>query len=297
VRGGCVPARMKTGPPSQGEHLADIRGIRLWYHVRGRGPPMLFQPGGAGWGGDITPYIEGLKGLEKHRTMIYLEPRGIGRSQRLRGRNVYALREYVAETEALRVHLGIPKLSLAGHSYGGAIAISYALAYPQRVEKLLLLDTSPSFQLSDDEAWMKRRRGYQAADREWKRAKKSIRDRDELARAYMRIWIPVLHFHDYSKVAVRFDEILSKMIESSEPWEYWCEHEYLTFDVTSVLKGIDAPTLIVVGDDEMPRFKQGSMLLRDRIPNSKLAIIKRCGHWPMIEHPREFLRATESFLQ
>lgn len=297
MRSDGVATKMKDSPFSQGDHFAKIRGARLWYSVRGRGPPMLFQPGGAGWGGDIAPYIRSLRGLEKDKTMIYLEPRGIGRSQRLRGRAVYSLKEYVKETEALREHLCLPRLSLAGHSYGGAIAVSYALEYPSRVERLLLLDTAPSFQSDDDEAWAKRRKGYHAAERKWKSAERRIRDRDELARAYMRIWIPVLHFYDRSKVAAKFDQVLSKMIWSSAPWEYWCEHEWLTFDISRKLSRVAAPTLIVVGDDEPPMFTSGSRLLRDKIPNSQLTVIKKCGHWPMIERPREFLRAIEAFLK
>lgn len=46
------------------------------------GPPLVFQPGGAGWGGDATPYIGTPGPLEAAHTVVYYDPRGIGRSGR-----------------------------------------------------------------------------------------------------------------------------------------------------------------------------------------------------------------------
>jgi len=82
---------------SSGEHIVPIRGVNLWYHVKGSGQPLLFLPGGSGWGGDITPYIETLKLLEEARKVIYLEPRGIGRSQRLEDPSLYSMDEQVED--------------------------------------------------------------------------------------------------------------------------------------------------------------------------------------------------------
>ena len=82
---------------SPGEHYAVINGVKLWYLVRGEGPVLLFHPGGAGWGGDASPYIETLKPLEKERTVVYLEPHGIGHSERLSDSTAYSMEKYVEE--------------------------------------------------------------------------------------------------------------------------------------------------------------------------------------------------------
>ncbi|UCE14678.1 MAG: alpha/beta hydrolase, partial [Candidatus Heimdallarchaeota archaeon] len=128
---------------SPGEHYVNIRGVNLWYLVQGSGPVMIFQPAGAGWGGDALIYIESLKPLEKIRTVVYLEPRGIGHSQRVDHPHAYAMKEYVEDLEALRRYLQIPKIDLAGHSHGGFIALLYSIHYPENIERLLLFDTTP----------------------------------------------------------------------------------------------------------------------------------------------------------
>ncbi len=73
-------AAQASDPLAPGEHEVELRGVRIWYLVRGSGPVLLIQPGGAGWGGDATVYIETLRPLEAAYTLVYYDPRGIGRS-------------------------------------------------------------------------------------------------------------------------------------------------------------------------------------------------------------------------
>jgi pimeloyl-ACP methyl ester carboxylesterase len=124
-------AAQATVPLAPGEHEVELRGVTIWYLVRGSGPVLVIQPGGAGGGIDATIYVETLRPLEAAHTVVYYDPRGIGRS----GRSdpaLYTLDEYVEDLEALRRHLGIDALDLAGHSHGGSVALKYSLAYPER---------------------------------------------------------------------------------------------------------------------------------------------------------------------
>jgi pimeloyl-ACP methyl ester carboxylesterase len=125
-----------SDPLAPGEHQVELRSVNIWYLVRGEGPVLLIQPGGAGWGGDATIYIETLRPLEAAHTVVYVDPRGIGRSGRSADPTLYAMDEYVEDLEALRRHLGLAALTVAGHSHGGSVALKYALAYPQRVDRL-----------------------------------------------------------------------------------------------------------------------------------------------------------------
>lgn len=281
---------------SLGEHYATIRGVKLQYHVKGQGPLLLFQPGGAGWGGDITPYIETLGPLEKVRTVIYLEPRGIGRSQRLSDPTAYSMEEYVEETEAVRQYFEIPKIAIAGHCYGGCIALKYAIRYPQKVERLLLLDTSPHWLLGDLDSWLKQKKGYDEAIAKMKLLEEKNLTADEKLKAYYRILIPMRDFYDYEKISTKIDQILSNMVVASKTTQYFQEHEFDTYDVRGLLGNITAPTLIVAGDDDLPPIKIGSRLLREEMPNSNLVVIEKCGHWPFIDAPEAFFKAVIPFL-
>lgn len=281
---------------SPGEHYAVINGVKLWYLVRGEGPVLLFHPGGAGWGGDASPYIETLKPLEKERTVVYLEPRGIGHSERLSDSTAYSMEEYVEETEALRRYFGLKKITIAGHCYGGFIAMKYAIKFPDNVERLLLLNTTPHVLLGDYDTWQKSREGYDEAISKEKLVDWKKLTPDEMLRTYYRIWIPVHHFRNYANVSINFIGLLNNMIVSSKPTQYFVKHERNTYDIRGDIENITVPTLIVVGDDDLPHMKIGSQLLQERIHKSELVVIENCGHWPFVEAPNEFFKKVFPFL-
>ncbi len=282
---------------SPGEHYVTIRGVKLWYLVQGSGPVLLVQPGGAGWGGDASPYIETLKPLEKIRTVVYLEPRGIGRSQRLKNITAYKMDEYVQDIESLRKYFETPKIAIAGHSHGGFVALKYALEYPKMVECLLLIDTTPYIHLGDYEQWLKKRKGHKEALLAFnKLQEKSFLTDDEKERATLQILLPIIHFHNFDTVSSQVNEFLTNMIVSAEPHRYYANKEGNRYDIRDLIQKINVKTLIVTGDDDMPHIVLGSRLLQERIPNATLVIIEKCGHWPMIEAPEAFFKAVIPFL-
>ncbi|MFW9902999.1 MAG: alpha/beta fold hydrolase [Candidatus Thorarchaeota archaeon] len=280
-----------------GKHFAVIRGIKLWYYVQGNGPILLIQPGGAGWAGDATPYIETLKPLEKVRTVIYLEPRGIGRSQRLKDPKAYGMNEYVEDIESLRKYFEIDQVAIAAHSHGGFVALKYAIEHPKMVERLLLVDTTPYVYFGNYNSWLRRRRGYRKAstalkDLEYNNAL-SVDDKE---RATLKILLPVIHFYDYEKVSFQVKRYLANMIVSAIPHHYFNNFEAINYDLRDSIQRINAPTLIINGDDDMPHIVLGSKFLHDHIPSSNHVVIEKCGHWPMIEAPDSFFRAAIPFL-
>jgi proline iminopeptidase len=282
-----------TDPLAAGEHEVELLGVRLWYLVRGSGPVLLVQPGGAGWGGDATIYIETLKPLEEAFTVVYLEPRGIGRSGRVADPALYSLDHYVEEVEALRSHLGLERLTLAGHSHGGFVALKYTLAYPDRVDRLLLLN-SGAFVRELDPGWMAGRAGHAEAQARLEAVDRDLPS-DELHAAFIRILVPVVHFYDYRAVESTVEALLARTRFSAEPFRQF-ERELAAFDVRDAVAAIRAPTLVVIGDDDLPDLREGSFLLHERMPRSQLLVTPGCGHWPMVECPEVFFPAVRRFL-
>ena len=280
-----------------GEHFATIRGIKLWYYVQGSGPILLIQPGGAGWGGDSTPYIETLKPFEEVRTVIYLDPRGIGRSQRLKDPHAYCMNEYVKDIESLRKYFEIDQIAIAAHSHGGFVALKYAIEYPKNVERLLLVDTTPYIHFGNYHSWLRRRKGY----REASSALIDLQNNkdlsvDEKERATLKILLPVIHFYNYEKVSFQVKGYLANMIVSAIPHHYFNNYEAIDYDLRESIQQIDVPILIINGDDDMPHIVLGSKFLHDQIPSSNHVIIEKCGHWPMIEASDSFFQAAIPFL-
>jgi proline iminopeptidase len=300
VRAFCVlslswaPAVAQTTDPlAPGEHEVELRGVRIWYLVRGSGPVLLIQPGGAGWGGDATVYIETFRPLEAAHTVVYYDPAGIGRSGRAADPARYTLAEYVEDVEALRRHLGLEALNLAGHSHGGFVALKYALAYPERVSRLLVLN-SGAFVRDLEPDWLEAREGYETARARLAAADTTLSP-DELHAEFIRSLVPAIHFYDYEPVRQTVEDLLARTTFSVEPFRQFAR-EMATFDIRDRVAGIRTPTLIVMGDDDLPVLREGSYLLHERIPGAQLLVVPGSGHWPATERPDLFFPAVLRFL-
>ncbi len=127
-------------PSSRGEFTAELNGLKQWFKVSGTGPVCL-MPSPA-WGVSSDPYFRTLQPLEKIFTIVYLDSRGTGRSQRAASTTEYTWDHLVADLEALRAHLQQEKVWLMGHSEGGTQILHYACKYPARVRGLVLLDAT-----------------------------------------------------------------------------------------------------------------------------------------------------------
>lgn len=130
------------GPLAPGEHHAVLDGVRLWYRVAGEGAPgaapVLFLHGGPGAGSHDFATVAG-PGLERGLRMVYLDQRGAGRSERPWS-GAYSVPVLVEDVERLRVHLGVERLSLVGHSFGALLALEYAARFPERVARLVYVE-------------------------------------------------------------------------------------------------------------------------------------------------------------
>jgi len=124
-----------------GAHDVVVNGVRLWYCVAGHRlagvPPVLFLHGGPGYNSYSFAALAGPR-LERGLRMIYLDQRGSGHSERPWTRH-YQLDTLVADVDAFRAALGVPKLAVIGHSFGGTLALEYAAAHPDRVSRMVVV--------------------------------------------------------------------------------------------------------------------------------------------------------------
>src|SRR3989440_5546643 len=117
-------------------------GRKLTYRKLGHGPVLVCHPGGPGFSAD---YFGDLAALWEQYTLIMLNPRGTGASERPADRRAYGIDDYVRDVEDLRQHLGLERMLLLGHSHGGVVAQAYAAKYPDHVRRLVLASTLPRF--------------------------------------------------------------------------------------------------------------------------------------------------------
>src|SRR5262249_33727779 len=117
-----------------GDHVTQIDGLPLVYHVTGSGPRCLVIPGGPGleW-----RYLR-MSELEKRLTLIYVEPIGSGASGRLPAGQFYSVARYAEQIDQLRAKLGLGRACIIGHSHGAFVAEQLAVTHPDHISIMVV---------------------------------------------------------------------------------------------------------------------------------------------------------------
>ena len=283
--------------------LAGPGGATLAYRVLGHEPEeaasvLACHPGGPGMSGR---YFEGLGSrLPEGASIVLLDPRASGGSDPpADGR--YELEGYAQDLEALRVHLGQERLDLLGHSHGGFVALTYALAQPDRVRRLVLACTAPRFsdELSDEAALAFARHEAapwypEAIEAQRARSDREYSSSEEITALYvseMRLW-----FGD-DAAARDFAVLFAKERPAIEALHYFNDRVAPDMDLRPGLPRISAPTLILNGTADFfgPRVSARELA---EIPGSEVVMVDGAGHFPWADAGAgEFLDALIAFLR
>jgi proline iminopeptidase len=140
---GCAAAGPPAGaPPVREGYAAGADGVRLHYHAYGTGRDTVVLVHGQQ--GNAHDYLApDLAPLAAGRVLLAYTQRGGGRSTPVDAADRLRIEDHVLDLEALRAHFGLERLSLLAHSGGAAVAARYAMAYPERVERMLLFAVPP----------------------------------------------------------------------------------------------------------------------------------------------------------
>jgi pimeloyl-ACP methyl ester carboxylesterase len=267
-----------------------------WREV-GSGPPLVLHPGGPGCSG---AHFGELPELAAERTLIVLDPRGTGDSERPADRSDYALEAYAADVEEVRERLGLDRLDLLGHSHGGFVAMTWAGTYPDRVGRLVLANTAPRFTDAIRERRMERvgeHRGQPyfedgvAALMEQQAGNYS--NDEELADLYVRAGsVLVSPGEDIGPIADAF--IRSGF--NSDALKHFNERLAPTMDLRPLLPRIEAPTLVLTC--ERDAFAPGGEEIAAELPNATVATIPGADHFAYVEpeHRKAWSQAVLDFL-
>jgi proline iminopeptidase len=287
----------------------DANGVMLYYMSTGRGQPLLIVHGGPGASHDyFLPYLLPL--ARRHR-VIFIDERGSGRSQKLQDPSGYTIENMVEDVEQVRQALGLGKISLLGHSYGGALAQAYALKYQRNLSHLILASTwSSTLALNQVFVRMKQNMSPELRDRIDKLEaaglfghgqdyEKNRYPNDYMIAAWGEGYFPYLY---HNRPDPNYDPIANGVISWDLYREMWGEHGEFVIDgnlksveYTNRLSSIQIPTLILVGDhDECdPSLSQA---MQKKIAGSRLVILPQSGHMTFVDQTAMFLKAVEGFL-
>lgn len=273
-----------------------IRDVSLFVDVVGTGPPVLLMHGGPG--ADHYTMLPFRRLADRH-TVIFYDHRCNGRST---GAPVTSMtwENLTADADALRGRLGFDRWAVVGHSFGGHVALEYALRYPDRLSHLVLLDTGGSSRWSQQNApELLARRGY--SRRQVELARRWFNGEFE-PREMMPILFRIGHAYFSARGLRRLALTAREMVEG---WRAKMRPEALIYtgrrlvkdwDVMNRLGEIEVPTLVIAGRDDFVFPPEHQAQLAAGIPNARLEIIEHAGHNPHSEQPGDVMSAAEAFL-
>ncbi len=270
---------------------ATVNGTQLYYHTLGQGRPIMFMHGGLGV--DHTFFLPWLEPLAEDFQLIFYDHRGNGRSERPESLEGVTHDTWAADADALRQYLGLDKIVLLGHSYGGFLCMEYALRYQEHLAGLIPLCTSPDFNHSEVVlANAKARATPEVYEVAVSGLSSSFKTDAEFGQ-FMGTIMP-LYFKDAEYV---------KKMPKSEPYNYsTAAYNYSfakclpVYSVVNQLDQIKVPTLVISGvDDWITPAEQGERI-HQGIPGSELVIFENSGHMPFIEEQEAFLKLIKEWV-
>jgi len=234
-----------------------------------------FNPKGAdktiiflhGWGVDSTYWFKSVDKLVLKKYSIYLlDLPGFGKSQL--PKKIFSVNDYKNIVVKFINKLGLKKISLIGHSFGGRITIRTASDNPDFLEKIVLVDTA----------------GIATASK----LKKVL---EILAK----FTSPIFRIGFMQPLRKRFYFLIgSEYLENNELSEIFSK--VVSENLINLVVKIKKPTLILWGKNDIVTPLYYGNLLHKLIPKSKLSIFTNSGHFPFIDEPSRFVEELDKFL-
>ena len=280
-----------------GEYDAVLNGVQIHYTVRGSGPVLIAHSGGPGLdarGWDDFAHIDDFV------TIVTIHPRGAGLSGPAAG-EAYLLPDYVADVEALRLHLKLDKPIVMGWSHGGMVAQQFAFTYQDSLSKLILIDTAAylgeflgdieaAVQEFKNEPWFEQ--SYAALKAEWDGNYQTDEDMRRLLADELKFY-----FKKYDERAQAYLERTKDLPVRLAPLKTFNDKEAATMDLRPQLHKITVPTLVIVGrHDFITNVAMAEEMVKN-IPHAKLEIFEDSGHFVLVEAPEKFYRVIKEFVE
>jgi proline iminopeptidase len=267
----------------------EVDSAELFYTTFGSGRPILLMHGGLG--PDHTYFRPWLDALGDESELIYYDHRGGGRSSRLDGFDGITHETLVKDADQLRAHLCHDKFVLLGHSYGGMLALEYALRHPDHLVGLILCCTALAWDYGD-ELEENAARGTQPELDALARLRQLPIASDEVFRD---LWVAIqpLYFHRVDPRIIA--EMDAQTVYSASAYEL-SEILLSEFNISDRLHEIVVPTLILVGRHDWVTPPSQAERIKQAIPHADVVMFEESGHYPFIEEHHRFIQSVNAWL-
>lgn len=284
-------ARLPSDQPSAREGSIPVVHAALYYRDIGQGPPIILLHGGPDF--DHNYFLPDMDRLADTFRLIYYDQRGRGKS----GGNVQpdevTLQSEMDDLERVMEYFHLESAAVLGHSWGGLLAMEYAIRHPARVSHLILMNTAPA--CHDDYRLFQTERHKRVpgdiAQLEAVASSASYAEGDLATdAAYYRI-----HFRETLRQPEQRENLIKRLranvtpagilkaraIEKRLYHETWVLSDY---DVLPRLKQLRISTLVICGDHDFIPV-ECSIHIAEALPDARLVVLRDCGHFSYLERP------------
>ncbi len=214
----------------------------------------------------------------RHRVLAF-DARGHGRSPV--APRPYGLADLADDAARLLDRLGIERAHWVGLSMGGMVGQAFALAYPERLGKLVLANTTSSYGPEGRSNWQAR-----------------IRMVEQGGLAAIRDMVAARYFSEAFRLKNRavVEKVMARFVETPGQGYLGCCDAIAELDLLEQLPRIAAPTLVIAGELDAGTPPAMSQAIAERIPGARLAVIPGAAHLSAVENPEAFAAEVERFL-
>jgi len=273
---------------------ATLNGFTFFIRQVGAGVPVLVCHGGPGL--DHTYLMPQMGRLAKDARLIFYDQRACGLSGHIVDSSMMRLDTFLNDMEAIRMHLGLERMAVLGHSFGGFLAMAYAAKYPDRISHLILMNSMPPtytlWQQNNDALFNRitpaQRQEITTVQQSDAYMLGEAKGYEELFRVMYKLQFADPERIDSLTMTLQPDfETTSQTFNAMMP-------DLINYDYTGQLKKLKAPVLVIYGDHE-PGVDRTIQTFQEINSSWKLVKLPDCGHFPYIEAFPELERAIASF--
>jgi len=290
------PADEPPGGLENGSFTASLNGFDIHYEVHGQGPVLMTLPNS--WGLSLDGLRTLYRPLEDDLTMVYFDPRGMGRSGAIREESDMGTAAVRDDFDALRRHLGLEKIDVIGWSNGAMNLILLASERPETIDKAIFLHGTARFGPEDmaeySEKYPEWVAAYQAFQEQMATTELTVEEQNIAVREFVVDSAFPPSFADRQVAAESLPRMYANTGFSWPHWQY-SNQEFPSFDATDKLGAITASSLVLAGaHDSIPVERTEEIHLG--IPNSMFKVFDRSGHFAPVEEPEAFEPTVLGFL-
>jgi proline iminopeptidase len=266
----------------------------LHYTSIGKGPRVVLLWGGPGF--NVSMMKPWADSLSRNFECILFDQRGTGLSSNAKlDSTTINIKRAADDIEDLRKHLGESQLTVCGTSWGGALCQIYAGFYPGNVKKMVLVSTlGPDLSLIDafiDNINMRRHADDADSLKYW-----AAQPDSKTAEVKRTLFGFLPYFYDQKLGRTILSQILFSGAKNKKMGDLMWQDLYKNYDIKVQLKAYKGECTIIQPRQDVIPGAETAFQVQSILPQTKIHIIERCGHFPDLEKPGELYRLLRKAL-